>query len=102
MPDNNMYIEELKAAFNRKDLTLYLGAGVSQASGFPGWEELIYSLYYQTLQDDEIYLEAFPNYLYAIAEWMLQRSKEPLDVIVRKCKAMYQQDQHQFLRNLKI
>jgi hypothetical protein len=101
---NNTYIAELKNASNAGQLTLYLGAGVSQASGLPSWEELIVSLYYQTLKDDELEysLMAFPNYLYAIAEWRLQRSKEPLDVIVRRCKGMYQNDRVAFLRNLRI
>jgi hypothetical protein len=102
--DNNKYIKELNRAFSRGQLTLYLGAGVSQASGLPGWEELIISLYYQTINDDELQysFRPFPNYVYAIAEWRLQKSKEPLDVIVRRCKAMYNDDRHIFLKNLKI
>ena len=103
MAKNATYIAELKNASNFGQLTLYLGAGVSQASGLPGWEELIVSLYYQTLRDDELEYDlfAFPNYLYAIAEGRLQKSKEPLDVIVRRCKGMYHDDRTTFLRNLR-
>lgn len=98
------YIEDLKNAFKGRGLTLYLGAGVSQANGLPGWEELIVSLYYQTIQDGELAdsFKPFPNYLYAIAEWQLQRSKLPLDVIVRRCKNAYHKNPDLFLQNLKI
>jgi hypothetical protein len=69
-PFNPQHLTDLKNAFNKNRLTLYLGAGVSQASGLPSWEELVLSLYFRTLNDDmvEFNLRPFPNYLYALAE----------------------------------
>ena len=80
-------IEKLKNAFERGDLSLYLGAGVSMPSGLPSWEQLVLMLYYDTLGADITFpLQPFPNYLMAIAEWMLGEKKESLDTIIRKIK----------------
>ncbi|HEY0680595.1 MAG TPA: SIR2 family protein [Chitinophagaceae bacterium] len=95
------HISELRNAFKKNKLTLYLGAGVSQASGLPSWEELVLSLYFTTLKDERVIYELrpFPNYLYALAEWWMKKKKEPLDIIIRKIRAVY--DEKDFVRYLK-
>jgi hypothetical protein len=89
---NNDYLEDLKRAFNRGDLTLYLGAGVSKDNGLPSWEELVQSLYFSTLEDESYIndLRPYPNYLFALAEWVLKQKNEPLDIIIRKIKQWYE------------
>lgn len=89
------HIEALKNAFKKGKLTLYLGAGVSMASGLPAWEELVHSLYFKTIKDDSVdySLRPFPNYLFALAEWVLKQKSEPLEIIVRKLKNWYESGQ---------
>ncbi len=86
------YLPVLKKAFEHGNLTLYLGAGVSKPSGLPGWEELVQTLYFSTLEDESfIYgLKPYPNYLFALAEWVLKQKNEPLDIIIRKIKQWYE------------
>lgn len=85
------YLPPLKEAFSRGNLTFYLGAGVSKPNGLPSWEELVQALYFSTLQDESyIYqLKPYPNYLFALAEWVLKQKNEPLDLIIRKIKQWY-------------
>lgn len=83
--DQNKAVKELKDAFNDRNLTLYLGAGVSIPSGLPSWEQLVLLLYFRTLNADINY-RVYPNYLLAISEWLLKNKNEPLDIILRKIK----------------
>jgi hypothetical protein len=85
-------LPNLRAAFQRGQLTLYLGAGISRASGLPSWEELVQSLYFTTLNDESFISEMrpYPNYLFALAEWVLQQKNESLDIITRKIKQWYE------------
>jgi len=86
------YLPHLKKAFSNGNLTLYLGAGVSKDNGLPGWEELVQALYFSTLGDESyIYqLRPYPNYLFALAGWVLKQKNEPLDIIIRKIKQWYE------------
>jgi hypothetical protein len=86
------YLTPLKEAFTKGDLTLYLGAGVSKPNGLPSWEELVQALYFSTLEDESFIsqLKPFPNYLFALAEWVLKQKNEPLDIIIRKIKQWYE------------
>jgi hypothetical protein len=86
------YLPILKKAFEKGSLTLYLGAGVSKPSGLPSWEELVQTLYFSTLEDESFIndLKPYPNYLFAIAEWVLKQKNEPLDIIIRKIKQWYE------------
>jgi len=86
------YLPPLKEAFSRGNLTFYLGAGVSKPNGLPSWQELVQALYFSTLQDESyIYeLKPYPNYLFALAEWVLKQKNEPLDLIIRKIKQWYE------------
>jgi hypothetical protein len=82
----------LRDAFQSGRLSLYLGAGVSKPSGLPSWEELVQALYFSTLNDETFIYEMrpYPNYLFALAEWVLQQKNEPLDIIIRKIKQWYE------------
>lgn len=88
----NGSLPALKEAFQKGRLTLYLGAGVSKPNGLPSWEELVQALYFTTLQDEDLInnLRPYPNYLFALAEWVLQQKNEPLDIIIRKIKQWYE------------
>jgi hypothetical protein len=83
--DQTEAIRELKEAFAKRDLTLYLGAGVSMPSGLPSWEQLVLLMYFRTLYAD-LHVRAFSNHLMAIAEWLLRKRNEPLDVVIRKIR----------------
>jgi hypothetical protein len=39
-------------------------------------------------------LRPFPNYLFAIAEWHLERRREPLDITARKVRNLYRKGEH--------
>lgn len=84
-------LNDLKKAFQKGQLTLYLGAGVSKDNGLPSWDELVQALYFSTLTDEQVIneLHPFPNYLFALAEWVLKQKNEPLDIITRKIKYWY-------------
>jgi hypothetical protein len=97
-------IDKLKKAYQRGSLALYLGAGVSVDSGLPTWERLVLSMYFQTNQDifNETRSQPFPNYLFAISEWLLKESSEPLDIITSRIKRHYRdRSPEEFYRLLK-
>ena len=45
-PEVKNAVGTLKSSFDRARLSLYLGAGVSIASGLPSWNTLVAALYY--------------------------------------------------------
>ena len=99
---NTGALENLSKAYKSRRLTLYLGAGVSVGSGLPSWEELVLSMYFSGIKESPIApgLRPFPNYLFAIAEWNLERRAEPLDITARKVRNTYQ-NQNSFLEDLR-
>src|SRR5262249_4947443 len=90
--DFHGHLPRLKAAFQKGQLSLYLGAGVSKPNGLPGWEELVQALYFSTLNDESFIheMKPYPNYLFALAEWVLRQKNEPLDIIIRKLRQWYE------------
>jgi SIR2-like domain len=94
----NDIIERLRTAYQRGELTLYLGAGISAGNGLPSWERLVLAMYFAATEAD-IPIQAHPNYLFAIAEWHLQRRREPLDITARKIRHFY--DEAQFIEQLR-
>ena len=58
----NDIIERLRTAYQRGDLTLYLGAGVSAGNGLPSWDRLVLAMYFAATEAD-IPIQAHPNYL---------------------------------------
>lgn len=89
---NQHHIDALREAFQKGSLTFYLGAGVSKQNGLPSWEELVQALYFSTLgEEDYIHnFRPYPNYLFALSEWVLKQKNEPLDIIIRKIKQWYE------------
>jgi hypothetical protein len=99
-------ISELRKAYRRGDLTLYLGAGVSVANGFHTWDRLVLAMYFAALRPQELGgWRPFSNYLYAIAEWHLKRAHEPLEITARRLKKYYHDGERfnggKFLENLR-
>jgi hypothetical protein len=90
--EDHGHLAALREAFHSGRLTFYLGAGVSVGSGIPSWEELVQALYFYTLNEESfIYeLKPYPNYLFALAEWVMKQKKEPLEIITRKIKQWYE------------
>ena len=86
------HLTALQDAFRLGRLTFYLGAGVAKPNGLPSWEELVQALYFTTLNDESFIseLRPYPNYLFALAEWVLKQKNEPLDIIIRKIKQWYE------------
>lgn len=94
-------VAALNAAFDKKNLTLYLGAGVSVSNGLPTWNQLILAMYFAAISEERMHgWRPFSNYLYAIAEYQLERSQEPLEIMARKIRKYYP-DHQEFLDNLK-
>ena len=94
-------LSRLSNAYHQGDLSLYLGAGVSVANGLPNWEKLVISMYIDVINEQGLgSWRPFVNYLYAIAEWHLDRQHEPLEVTARKLR-MYYETPEQFLDHLR-
>lgn len=92
-PELQPALDGLRKEFRRGRLTLYLGAGVSRESGLPNWNTLIASLYYGAIDADwKPEWIAFPNYLYALGEWLLTKSGEPPEMIAGKIASYYGSD----------
>ena len=80
-------LKDLQTAYRNGDLNLYLGAGVSAKSGLPNWKQLVVSMYFRYMNIEHWHMiRPFPNYLYAIGEWYLDKTGESLDIIIRKLK----------------
>ena len=91
-------ISALSEAFQRGDPALYLGAGVSVANGLPPWDKLVLAMYFAAISPQEMRgTRPFPNYLFAIAEWHLNRAHEPLDITARRIRKYYEQDEDFFM-----
>ena len=90
----------LREAFADNRLTLYLGAGVSVGNGLPSWQSLVLAMYFTAIREEHMQgWRPFPNYLFAIAEWHLGRTQEPLDITARKLRKFYQGKGPGALRN---
>ena len=101
MPSRKQTVDALRDAFQQRNLTLYLGAGVSVANGLPTWEKLVLAMYFSAISHEKMGgWRPFPNYLFAIAEWHLARSDEPLEITARKIRQYYT-DPGDFLHSLR-
>ena len=95
-------INMLHQAYQDRNLTLYLGAGVSIGSGIPSWDALILAMYFKVIDRQRLgRWRPFPNYLFAIAEWQLQHLQEPLEISARKIRNYFRKDQKAFLSLLR-
>jgi hypothetical protein len=104
--DHGRELETLAAAYERGDLVLYLGAGVSVGSELPTWEHLVAAMYFAALTSDSSHREitrAYPNYLLAIAQWYLEQRRSAMDVSARKIRAFYEREhlRREFIEDLR-
>jgi SIR2-like domain len=93
LPDHQKsHLDALRVAYDRGNLTLYLGAGVSVGNGLPTWSQLVLMMYFTAMEGDWKYLwKPYPNYLFAIAEWQLQHRHEPPEVTAQKVRQYYKE-----------
>jgi hypothetical protein len=93
--ERDKLIDKLSKAYRSNNLTLYLGAGVSLGNGLPSWEKLVLAMYFSAIKRADIVeaIRPFPNYLFAIAEWHLERRREPLDITARKIRNLYKNEE---------
>ncbi len=89
--------DKLRQEYKNRNLTLYLGAGVSIGSGLPSWEKLVVMMYLQAIKDQnsEVWLPDW-NYLFAVAQWHIERLGEPSEVTARKLRESYNNDDEFF------
>lgn len=102
MPNTQQSLEKLRSAFHERNLTVYLGAGVSIGSNLPSWEKLVLAMYFSKISQEKLGgWRPFSNYLYAIAEWQLASSTESLEITARKLRRFYRsQNEDSFLEDL--
>jgi hypothetical protein len=93
-------VKALRVSYGEGNLVLYLGAGVSVGNGLPPWDQLVLAMYFAASPKEMGGWHPFPNYLFAIAEWHLQRGHEPLEITARKIRECYS-DVQDFLTNLR-
>ncbi len=90
-----MIPEELKEAYQDGNLALYLGAGVSVESRIPDWKKLVIMMSFK--RNEELMAESrkspYPNYLYAISQWVIENNEDSLDTIISKLNRHYSKDQ---------
>ena len=86
-------ITRLRAAFRRNDITIYVGAGASAASGVPLWDPLLLTVYLNSLKNryrgfsaDDLYS---PYTLQATAERWFTKSGVPLDIAARTLRTSF-------------
>lgn len=93
--DHSAQLRTLRKAYERGDLVLYLGAGVSVGSELPTWEHLVAAMYFSALTTDSAHraiTQAYPNYLLAIAKWYLGQRRAAMDISARKIRAFYERE----------
>jgi len=97
-------LETLRRAYKQENLTLYLGAGVSVANGLPTWEKLVLAMYFSKISEQSLGgWRPYSNYLFAIAEWHMANSSEPLEITARKLQKYYHpgtDGEEEFLKSL--
>lgn len=98
--DRDKQIAALREAYAGGNLTLYLGAGVSHDNGIYGWDKLVLAMYFTAISRQSMNgWRPFPNYLFAVAEWHLNRAHEPLDITARRILKYHGPEQ--FLESLR-
>ncbi len=61
---------ELNQAWKGRDLTLFLGAGVSMPYGVPPWRDLVLEMLYDQAAKARRFKPLWPHYLRALTSWM--------------------------------
>lgn len=82
--------KNLKDAFNKNDLALFLGAGISINSGIPLWDKLVLSIFLNSVNsNDSVNLGLGIS---AIGQQWFTRSNVPLDVAAREIRNSFSND----------
>ena len=63
-------LESLRIAWRKRKLVLFLGAGVSIASGIPSWKTLVLELLFEQTQQARRMQDIWPHYGRALASWL--------------------------------
>ena len=67
---NASALEELRRAWQRRELVLFLGAGVSVPYGLPSWRNLVLELLFEQARTTRRLGPMLPHYRSAVASWM--------------------------------
>jgi hypothetical protein len=71
---NTSALRDLRVAFRRGELVLFLGAGVSIPYGVPSWRDLVLELLFEQSADTRRLGALWPHYRRAVASWMADYS----------------------------
>lgn len=98
---NDKAQRRLRDAFKQHRLTLFVGAGVSIDSGLPDWRGFLRVLFLNSPRHREAdftldILDA------AVGEWFFNHSDTSLEILGRKIRASYGQDDSEFLRGIRV
>lgn len=63
-------LRDLRASFRRRELVLFLGAGVSIPHGVPSWRDLVLELVFDQAAGTRRLGPMWPHYRRAVASWM--------------------------------
>lgn len=63
-------LKGLRLAWNQKQLVLFLGAGISIASGIPSWKNLVLEMLFDQTEHAKRLKTLFPHYRRSIGEWL--------------------------------
>jgi hypothetical protein len=67
---NQSDLKGLRGAWQRRQLVVFLGAGVSLPYGLPSWRNLVLDLLFEQTQHTKALGSLWPHYRRALAEWM--------------------------------
>jgi hypothetical protein len=90
----------LRDAFKQRRLTLFVGAGVSMASGLPGWRGLLTNVFVNSARGGlpDLTMDLIDA---AIAEWFFKQGDAPLEILGRKIRASFGRQTSNMLDNLR-
>ncbi|MCY8954706.1 SIR2 family protein [Bacillus cereus] len=79
--NNNKYIEMLKNSLLYKQLSLFLGAGVSMSANLPAWSKLVQQLYFKALNENGV--QMFDIDKQSDAYWKLTSHLGEMNLLIR-------------------
>lgn len=85
-------LQRLREAFAQGQLTLYLGAGASVASGIPSWDRLVTQLYVNGIARRLGRFLSVPALIPSVGKWAFAQQVVPLEVAARKLRGYYRDD----------
>ena len=72
---NEEIISFCRNNFKRRNITLYLGAGVSIDNNIPSWDKLILAMYFSTISEQQMQGWWFHNYCLKYNPYLLSEMK---------------------------